>query len=301
MENKVHIKSLLYALAAVFFWSTAATVFKLTLHGLTYAQLLLYASIVAAIVMVPFAIIDSPKELLNFFKGKNFLKNLLLGFINPFLYYLVLFKAYELLPAQEAQPLNYTWPIAIAIFSVIFLDQKLSVKTIIGLALAFFGVVVIATRGDIFGLHFHNLFGVILAAGSSVIWASFWILSIMDKRSGAIKLFSSFTIGAILTAIYVALFDSFTVADPVYLWGAVYVGLFEKGITFFFWMKGLQLSTNKAKTSSLAYLSPFLSLVFIAFVLGEKILLSSIVGLVFIVGGIVLQQIENFRKKKVTV
>ncbi|MDZ7763179.1 MAG: hypothetical protein U5K00_01960 [Melioribacteraceae bacterium] len=54
----------------------------------------------------------------------------------------------------------------------------------------------------------------------------------------------------------------------------------------------------KAKTSTLAYLSPFISLIFIALILGETILLSSIIGLIFIVGGIVFQQLENFKFKK---
>ena len=34
-----------------------------------------------------------------------------MGLFNPFLYYLVLFKAYDLLEAQEAGTLNYIWPI----------------------------------------------------------------------------------------------------------------------------------------------------------------------------------------------
>ena len=54
-----------------------------------------------------------------------------LGLINPFLYYLVLFKAYDLLPAQEAQAINYTWALMLAFLSVIFLKQKLTLKDIL--------------------------------------------------------------------------------------------------------------------------------------------------------------------------
>jgi len=32
---------------------------------------------------------------------------LLLGILNPFLQYIILFKAYELLPVQEAQTINF--------------------------------------------------------------------------------------------------------------------------------------------------------------------------------------------------
>lgn len=298
MKLRTETVGILYALSAVLLWSTVATAFKLTLAGLNYAQLLFYASLTSTIVLFFFAMRESRTDVLNIFKGEDFLKNLLLGLFNPFLYYLVLFQAYSLLPAQEAQPLNYTWPITISIFSVIFLGQKLSLRTIIGLFSAFFGVVIIATRGDIFGLSFHNLFGVILAVGSSLIWAAFWTMSLIDKRKNSIKLFSAFLFGTIFTFLYVLLFESFSFTGVEFLVGAVYIGLFEMGITFFLWMKGLELSLNKAKTSTLAYLSPFISLIFIALILGETILLSSIIGLIFIVGGIVFQQLENFKFKK---
>ena len=48
----------------------------------------------------------------------------LLGLLNPFLYYLVLFKAYALLPAQQAQPLNYTWAITLSLLAVPLLKQQ---------------------------------------------------------------------------------------------------------------------------------------------------------------------------------
>ncbi|MDZ7763180.1 MAG: EamA family transporter [Melioribacteraceae bacterium] len=246
MKLRTETVGILYALSAVLLWSTVATAFKLTLAGLNYAQLLFYASLTSTIVLFFFAMKESRTDVLNIFKGEDFLKNLLLGLFNPFLYYLVLFQAYSLLPAQEAQPLNYTWPITISIFSVIFLGQKLSLRTIIGLISAFFGVVIIATRGDIFGLSFHNLFGVILAVGSSLIWAAFWTMSLIDKRKNSIKLFSAFLFGTIFTFLYVLLFESFSFTGVEFLLGAVYIGLFEMGITFFLWMKGLELSLNES-------------------------------------------------------
>jgi drug/metabolite transporter (DMT)-like permease len=71
--------------------------------------------------------------------------------------------------------------------------------------------------------------------------------------------------------------------------GAVYIGLFEMGITFLVWLRALKLSRTTAHVAKLIYLVPFLSLVVIYFVVGEKILASTIIGVFFIVGGIVLQ------------
>ena len=290
-------KSLIYALSAVFLWSTVATAFKLTLEGLSFMQLLFWAALTSTIVLYLIAVKEK-HNLKDLVFSKRYLpKNILMGFINPFLYYMVLFKAYSLLPAQEAQPLNYTWPIVISIFGVLFLGQKLSVKILTGLLISFLGVVVLATHGEIFGFKFHSLYGTTLAVGSSVIWATFWTLKMKDKRPVSAKLFSSFFFGTIFSFIYILSVEHFYIPETKYLLGAIYIGLFEMGITFFLWLKGIGLSRDKSKTSTLAYLSPFISLIFIAFILGEKILPSSIAGLVFIVGGILIQHL-NFKIMK---
>jgi drug/metabolite transporter (DMT)-like permease len=74
------------------------------------------------------------------------------------------------------------------------------------------------------------------------------------------------------------------------LLGAIYIGLFEMGITFVLWLKALQLSKTTAQVSNFIYLVPFLSLIVINLTVGEKIYSSTIIGLVFIIAGILLQQ-----------
>jgi len=286
-----NLKSFLYALSAVLLWSTAATAFKLTLNGMNYTQLLFYSSLVSTIALFLIIYFKNPKEIRSCFQLKSIKSNLLLGLMNPFLYYLVLFKAYSLIQAQEAMPLNYTWPITITIFSSIFLKQKLSSKTVIGVLIAFLGVFVIATRGELLSFEFQNILGISLALGSSILWASFWTMNLLDKRPESVKLFGAFLSGTVLIFVYVVLFDSFILHDYNYLFGSTYIGLFEMGITFFLWMTGLQLSNNKAKTSTLAFISPFLSMIFIALILGESILISSLFGLLLIVSGIMIQHI----------
>ena len=291
MTKTLNRRSLIYTLSAVFFWSTVATAFKLALNGMTYAQLLFYASLSSTLVLFIANYFSHGNNIKLLFNKESIIKSLILGLLNPFFYYMILFKAYSLLPAQEAQPLNYTWPIAISILSAIFLKQKIGLRTISGLITAFIGVIIIATHGDFSTLHFENIFGVSLALGSSIVWAAFWIINILDQRKNTVKLFGAFLIGTIYSALYLFFFDSFVLNNFSYLFSAMYVGLFEMGITFFLWNKGLQLSADKAKTSTLAYLSPFLSLVFIALILKETILPSSIVGLMFIIGGILYQHL----------
>ncbi|MBN1639510.1 MAG: DMT family transporter [Ignavibacteriales bacterium] len=286
-------RSYLFAFIAVICWSTVPTAFKLTLQGLSPEQLLLVASLTSTIVLFIISVITTRKELISEFKGKFILRNILLGAINPFIYYLILFEAYSLLPAQEAQPLNQTWTVLLAILSVIFLKEKLSIKIIIGLLVSFLGVWVISTRGNIFDVKFESPLGISLALLSSFIWAFYWIINIKDKRKPPVKLFASFFMATIYILIYNLLLGTFQFENVNFVFGGIYIGLFEMGITFYIWMKSLEISKNRAKTSTFILLTPFISLLFVSFVLNEKILLSSIVGLILIVMGILIQQIKK--------
>ncbi|MDE0286859.1 MAG: EamA family transporter, partial [Gammaproteobacteria bacterium] len=69
----------------------------------------------------------------------------------------------------------------------------------------------------------------------------------------------------------------------------VYVGLFEMGVTYILWLAALRLSETAAKVSTLIFLSPFLSLIFISRILGEAVAVTTIVGLVLIVAGLLVQ------------
>lgn len=291
MTKKIDSKAYYYAISAVFLWSTVATAFKLTLHYLTYAQLVFYASVFSLALILTATLISKRSEFIQSFKLRYARNNLVLGALNPFLYYLVLFEAYSRLPAQEAQPLNYTWPIALSLFAIIFLKEKFSPKSFVGLVLAFIGVFVIATRGDVLSFRIHNLTGAALAVGSSLIWASYWIFNLLDSRAPEIKLFHSFYNGTIFSAAYLYFFGDFSIANPFALLGAAYIGFFEMGATFILWLKALSLGNSSAKLSSLAYLAPFISLIFIHFVLDEDIFGSSVIGLILIISGILIQRI----------
>lgn len=278
-----------YAAIAVFLWSTVASAFKISLRYLDFLQLLFFASIVSIAVLFLILIIQNKLSLLKEYSKKDYCRSALLGFLNPFLYYVVLFKAYSLLPAQEAQPLNYTWPVILVLLSVPLLRHRIRFKNILGIIISFTGVVIIGTRGDLTSLKFSNPVGVLLAISSSVIWALFWIYNIKDDRDEVAKLFLNFVSGFIFITIATFLFSRMTIPPVKGFLGTTYTGLFEMGITFVVWLRALKLSTTTARVSKLVFLAPFISLIFIHFIVGEKILPSTVIGLIFIVSGILTQ------------
>ena len=157
--------------------------------------------------------------------------------------------------------------------------------------LVFFGLIVIATKGNLRDFNFDEPLGIFLAFGSALIWATFWIFNLKDNRDVLIKLSMSFAFGFFYISLlmFFAGIDVFAVSFNSVL-AAVYVGLFEMGVTFVLWLNALKNSEDTAKVSSLIYLAPFISLNFISIILGEKILFSTIIGVVLIVGGILIQK-----------
>ena len=84
--------------------------------------------------------------------------------------------------------------------------------------------------------------------------------------------------------------EGFHLPSPGTFAAAVYVGVFEMGVAFVLWSYAMKKAENTSRVSNLIFISPFLSLVFIYFILGEQILPSTYIGLVLIVAGLWLQQ-----------
>ena len=288
-------RSYILAIIVVFIWATVASAFKISLQFMDFLQLLFYASATSVVVLTIVLLVQKKLVRLIDFTRTDFLRSLLLGFLNPFLYYIVLFKAYSILPAQQAVSLNYTWPINITILSIPLLKQKVKPLGIAAILISYFGVVMVSTRGNINDFKFTEPFGIFLALGSAVIWAVYWILNIQDRRDPVLRLFLNFIAGFIFISAICLLTHRIVVPPKLSLFGAVYVGIFEMGVTFIIWLYALKLSKTTAQVANFIYLTPFLSLLIINIVLQERILVSTMVGLFLIISGIIIQQFSKNR------
>jgi len=179
---KQQSKAYIYALSSVLLWSTVATAFKLGLQTFSPLYLILTASAFSLLTFFVVILFQGKLKELFTVSASGLGKSALLGALNPFGYYLILFKAYSLLPAQVAQPLNMVWPIMLALLSAPLLKQKITGRNIIAILISFVGVIFISSQGSLSGMANTNPTGALLAVGSSVIWALFWILSVIDKR-----------------------------------------------------------------------------------------------------------------------
>jgi drug/metabolite transporter (DMT)-like permease len=220
---------------------------------------------------------------------RDYYRCALLGLLNPFSYYLVLFKSYALLPAQIAQAVNYTWAITLTLLSVPLLGHRVLRREWIALLISYAGVVIVCFGRGGLPAGALSMPGVALALGSTVLWALYWIGKTGDPLDPVVSLFLSFLFSLPFTAGACLLFSSFPALSYGWL-GAVYAGLFEMGITYVLWLGALRRASSPARVSNVIFLSPFVSLLFIHYLVGERIPAATLGGLGLIVAGLMLQR-----------
>ncbi|WP_103968294.1 DMT family transporter [Billgrantia desiderata] len=280
-------QAILFGLGAVALWSTVATAFKVALGYMSPLELMWLASAVSWLLM---GVLVMRQGLLGQALRRGWRTAVWAGLMNPVAYYLVLFGAYARLPGQEAMALNYTWALAMAFLAVPILGQRLTRTDVVAGLIAYSGVWVIATRGQVLDVAFADPLGVGLALASTLLWALYWLLNVRDARPPLVAQWQNFSVGLPVLTLLMLLGPGFSWHGWAALGAGVYVGLFEMGIAFVLWQLAVHRVSRTARVSNLIFLSPPVSLLLLYLVVGEPILLSTLVGLVLILGGLGLQQ-----------
>jgi len=216
--------------------------------------------------------------------------SLVKGLLNPFAYYLVLFAAYDRLPAQVVQPINYSWIIVLTLMSMVFLKQKMAPSDLAAGFICYLGVGIIASRGDFQIVTALTDTGLLLAVLSTLIWATYWILNIRDERDPLTAMLFNFLVALpfVMLACYWA--SDFNIKAESGTFFAIYIGIFEMSVAFLCWSLALKKAENSSRVGNLIFITPFLSLLLIHHILGEQIYASTWMGLLLIISGLMVQK-----------
>jgi len=276
------------AIASVLLWSTVATGFKLGLRVLAPIELLTLGAAVSFVFFTLAIALTGRVAALLELAPREWLRLGALGLVNPFLYYQVLFEAYRRLPAQIAQPLNYTWAIALALLAVPVLGQRLEWRALGGIVVSYAGVVVLVSGGAHVSANALDPLGIVLALASTMIWAGYWLATVRVSGDSLVSMWVGFAVASPAIALVCALTHGLPALTRETLAFGSWVGLVEMGVTFLLWQTALKRSAHAGRTAQYIFLSPFISLVLIDRVLGESVRWTSVAGLALIVAGLLL-------------
>ncbi|MEA2077213.1 MAG: DMT family transporter [Candidatus Marinimicrobia bacterium] len=299
MANKNNKIALLSAGIVLLLWSSVATAFKVALRYLKPFELLFLSVLISFVALTFIMLFTGRFQKLKTVSKKNRYKLLLAGLLNPVIYYLLLFKAYDMLPAQFAQAVNFTWPLVLAVFAMILKHERFHILRLLMLVLSFSGALVVVLGGNAMpgGI---SIAGVLIAFATTVFWVVYWLTTKTIDEDPVISLWIPFTIGAVILSVAAIFFFRPEELGWNALLPAGYVGLFEMSLTFLLWLNALRKTTSTALVSNFIYAVPFLSLIFIRFVLDEPIQPTTLIGLFMIAGGIVGQIFLHSSDKKIS-
>ena len=282
----------IFALLASFLWGSVSAIGKLLLTNLDSLQVLLFINLFAFIGLFAIVWFQNKKMVILTYKKQDYFTFAWMGFLGVFLYPLFFFGALKLLPAQEAFIVNYLWPILVVVFAVLILKEQITPKKILGIIFSFFGIVVVITNGDFSILHLSNVFGILLALAGAIVYGLFSVIGKKHNYDKFVSMMFYYFFSLFYALIAVLFFSEIPTISIHQLFGLIWLGFFTSGLGFVFWFLALKYG-DTAKVSSIIFITPFIPLIYIYFIAGEKILISSILGLVFISIGIFIQSIKK--------
>lgn len=291
-------KSYIFAGISILFWSTVATVTKLLLNsGHNSIQVLWISVLFAGLFLLGANMVTGKIKKLKKYTVKDFVISILIGLPGTFFYYVFYYGGAAILPASQAFIVNYMWPIMSVVFACIILREKMTLKKGIAIVVSFLGVGIV-TGKELLAFSFDALIGVALCLLGAVSYGVFTALNKKYHYDKMLSMMLNYFVSFVITTVINAVTGSLFIPSLAELAGFAWNGIFTMAIACTAWVIALD-NGNTAKISNLAYITPFLSLVWTWLVLGDQGIKDpySLIGLTVIVLGIFIQLI-SFKKHK---
>lgn len=280
-------KQYIMAGITVFLWSTLSAVSKLLVNDLSPMTVLFYTSVIASLTLWIINLIRSGTKRYQHYRKKDYLIITGLGFLGLFCYTALYYIGLATLTSQIACIINYMWPMLIVLFSCILLKESFTKKKLLAILISFSGMLLITLQGYQ-TVSEGNVSGMGACFLAAICYALYSVLNKKYNYDQWLVLHIAFTVSAVFSGIYCLGTNTLSLPSFLPFVGMLWIGIFVNAIAYVLW--GIALNTgNTANISILAYLCPFLSLVFGRILLNERITFFSLLGLILIIGGVLLQ------------
>ncbi len=291
-------KNYIYAFLTVFIWATMAAVVKLLLSDIPNLQALSVSSALAFVFLLLLNIKNGSIREMKKYSAKDYLIMAGLGFLGLFMYSALYYYGLAQLSSQEACILNYLWPVMLVVFSCIILKEKFTAIKGFAMLCSFIGIIILSAGSENIARG-NSAAGIISCIVAAACYGLFSVLNKKADYNQNIAMMVIWFVAAVCSAALGLVTEEWKPIEGMQWLGMVWLGVVIDAVAYLMWALALKGVENTAKIANLAYLTPFLSVIFSAVVLGEKITLRAVIALVFIVGGILLQSFwEHIKRKK---
>jgi drug/metabolite transporter (DMT)-like permease len=202
------------------------------------------------------------------------------------LYYVFYYGGTAVLPASQAFVINYLWPIMSVIFACLLLRERVTPIKIVGILLSFAGLIV-AIANELVSFDTGMLFGALLCVLGAISYGAFTALSRKAGYDSSVSMMISYFATFLITGVWLLATNDLPQIGWGQLGGLVWNGAVTMGIANTVWVLALS-GKDTARISNLAYITPVLSMLWLAILLDEDISVYTIVGLGVILLGVLV-------------
>jgi drug/metabolite transporter (DMT)-like permease len=266
-----------------------AAAVKLMLSSVPDLEALCISAVFAFLFLLLVNVFTGKIKELGRYKAKDYLTMAALGFLGLFLYSALYYYGLSKLSSQTACILNYLWPAALVLFSCIILREKITALKIAALAMSFAGVMIMSSGASESGAH--SASGVIACILAALCYGLYCVLNRKKDYDQNISMMVVWLTVALCSAVSGPWLETWVPIGGTQWIGLLWLGVVVDAIAYLLWALALTGTENIAGIANLAYLTPFLSLIFSALILHEHVTARDLAALLFIVGGIVMQKI----------
>lgn len=291
------IKAIIYIILAGICWGTSGLfVNALSAFGLSAIQIITGRSVFSAIVMTLYVLIRDKKL---FLVSKKELVFYFLAGVGILLTGTFYFVSMQMTSVSTAVVLMYTEPIFVMVFSVLFFGEKLNPLKVISVVCMLIGCCLVS--GIVGGIEF-NALGIAVGLGSGIAYTAYNIVTKIEMRKGYNPI--SATVYCFIFMSVLALFISnppqivsIVAKNPIPVIPLMLgIGTVACVIPYFLYTLSLR-DLPVGTASSLSIVEPMAATVFSVVILGEDLVISSLIGIILIIGSVFLLGRSELKEK----
>ena len=261
-------------------------------EGLNVNSVIFYRFIFASILLAIFMLIKKDSFYLKF---KEIILLALLGLLFG-ISAISLFNSFLYMDAGLASTVLFIYPIFVAIIMALFFKEKNSIITILSIIFAFLGVVLLYESD---GANVSN-FGIFLVIVSSLCYAIYIVIINQYLKLSALKVTFYSMLFCTITILIHSFFDSSLNIMPLVnfnMWFyTLFLALVPTIISLLFLIKAIQI-VGSTSASILGALEPLTAVLIGVYVFNEKITFWLVIGIVFILFGVLLIVLKDYIDK----
>ncbi len=279
-------------LVACLFWALGHPVGRIILQTVHPFHLGAVNLVVGFLVLAVYLAVTGKLTELRRFTAGDLSASLALGALGFGLYQVLTFSALSRIPASVNAVLVSTNIMLIALFSVVFLRERVTWARAAGIVGAFAGVVLVTfNRGFAVGGGL-DLLGCGFSLLAAATFAAYTILGkrLVERNDPLIVTFLALFSGAVLLSAFSGItigFGALRAAGPQAWWLMVLLGATMIGISYPVWFDRLK-ALPASRASAFIYLTPVLAVILSLLILGEHFSWPFYLGGLLVLGGVVV-------------